>query len=40
MVSRTGPKGMADAVTVYEEGADGHWTIEEIFSTGDRVVVR
>ena len=35
-----GPNGMADAVKVYQEGADGHWTIEEIFSTGDRVVVR
>jgi steroid delta-isomerase-like uncharacterized protein len=35
-----GPAGVAETVSVYQEGADGHWTINEIFSTGDRVVVR
>jgi steroid delta-isomerase-like uncharacterized protein len=35
-----GPKGMADTVAVYQQGVDGHWGIEEIFSGGDRVVVR
>src|SRR3954447_5092981 len=35
-----GPKGMADTVSVYQTGVDGHWNIEEIFSTGERVVVR
>jgi steroid delta-isomerase-like uncharacterized protein len=36
----TGPQGMADLVQVYQDGVDGHWEIEEIFSTGERVVVR
>jgi steroid delta-isomerase-like uncharacterized protein len=31
---------MADVVSVYQEGVNGHWQIEEIFSSGDRVVVR
>jgi predicted ester cyclase len=31
---------MADMVRVYQEGADGRWEIEEMFSVGDRVVVR
>jgi steroid delta-isomerase-like uncharacterized protein len=35
-----GPKGIAEAVRVYQEGLDGHWEIEEMFSAGDRVVVR
>ncbi len=35
-----GPAGMAAIVAVYQEGVDGHWGIEEIFSAGDRVVVR
>jgi steroid delta-isomerase-like uncharacterized protein len=35
-----GPQGVADAVRVYQEGLDGHWEIEEMFSAGDRVVVR
>jgi len=38
--SERGPQGMADTVSVYQEGVDGHWEIEEIFSAGDRVVVR
>jgi predicted ester cyclase len=35
-----GPEAMAEAVTVYQKGIDAHWTINEIFSAGDRVVVR
>ena len=35
-----GPQGMADVVSVYQVGVKGHWNIEEIFSSGDRVVVR
>jgi steroid delta-isomerase-like uncharacterized protein len=35
-----GPQGVADTVKVYQDGVDGHWEIEEIFSTSDRVVVR
>jgi len=35
-----GPEGMAQTVSVYQKGVDGHWGIEEIFSTDDRVVVR
>jgi predicted ester cyclase len=27
-------------VAVYQEGVDGYWEIEELFSTRDRVVVR
>lgn len=38
--SERGPRGMADMVSVYQQGADGRWTVEEIFSAGDRVVVR
>jgi steroid delta-isomerase-like uncharacterized protein len=36
----TGPAGMAETVAVYQKGVEGHWGIEEIFSTDDRVVVR
>jgi steroid delta-isomerase-like uncharacterized protein len=35
-----GPQAMADVVSVYQKGVDGHWEIEDIFSTGDKVVVR
>ena len=35
-----GPAGMAEVVSAYQAGVDGHWQIEEIFSTDDRVVVR
>jgi ketosteroid isomerase-like protein len=34
-----GPKGMVEAVSTYQEGVDGHWQIEQLFSAGDRVVV-
>ena len=33
-----GPAGMAETVSVYQRGVDGHWGIEEIFSAGDGVV--
>ncbi|TQC45147.1 ester cyclase [Rhodococcus sp. WS4] len=36
----SGPQGMVDAISVYQNGVNGHWNIEEIFSSGDRVVVR
>lgn len=35
-----GPLGMVDTVAVYQRGVDGHWDIQELFSAGDRVVVR
>jgi steroid delta-isomerase-like uncharacterized protein len=35
-----GPDGIAAAVKVYQDGVDGHWQIEDIFSSDDKVVVR
>ena len=35
-----GPDGMAATVKVYQDGVQGHWQIEDIFSTDDKVVVR
>lgn len=35
-----GPAGMAATVAVYQEGVDGHWQIEDLFSADDKVVVR
>ena len=35
-----GPAGMSAVVSVYQNGVDGHWNIEEIFSAGDKVVTR
>ena len=35
-----GPVGVAATVKVYQDGVDGHWQIEDIFSTDDKVVVR
>jgi len=35
-----GPQGIAEAVRTYQDDAGGHWQIEEMFSAGDRVVVR
>ena len=35
-----GPQGVADTVKVYQEGVDGHWQIEDIFSSADKVTVR
>jgi steroid delta-isomerase-like uncharacterized protein len=38
--SEPGPQGVADVISTYQNGVEGHWGIEEIFSAGDRVVVR
>jgi steroid delta-isomerase-like uncharacterized protein len=38
--ARPGPDGMAEVVSTYQENVEGHWEIEEMFSAGDRVVVR
>jgi steroid delta-isomerase-like uncharacterized protein len=35
-----GPAGMAATVATYQDGVEGHWGIEELFSADDRVVVR
>ena len=35
-----GPDGMAQTIAVYQENVEGHWEIEDIFSTNDRVTVR
>ena len=35
-----GPDGVRERVAVYQEALDGHWNVEEIISTGDRVVAR
>lgn len=36
----TGPQGVSEAVRPYQEALNGHWQIEEMFSTDDRVAVR
>ena len=35
-----GPQGMAEVVSTYQQGVDGHWAIEELLSARDRVVVQ
>ncbi len=35
-----GPAGVVGAVSAYQEGVDGHWQIDDIFSSDDKVVVR
>ena len=35
-----GPQAIADAVRVYQEGVEGHWTIEDIVACDDRIAVR
>ena len=35
-----GPDGVKARVGVYQDALDGHWDVQEIHSTGDRVVVR
>ena len=35
-----GPGGVVETVTVYQTGLDGHWHIDDVFSAGDKVVVR
>jgi len=38
--SVVGPKAMADLMAFYQTNVEGHWEINDIFSTDDRVVVR
>ncbi|MGD9701403.1 MAG: ester cyclase [Acidimicrobiia bacterium] len=35
-----GPEGMVATVSTYQTGVNGHWEINDIFSSGDNVVVR
>jgi steroid delta-isomerase-like uncharacterized protein len=35
-----GPQGVADAISAYQRGVDGHWGIEELISSGDQVIAR
>jgi steroid delta-isomerase-like uncharacterized protein len=35
-----GPDGLRARVKVYQDALDGHWTVEELVSTGDRVIAR
>ena len=35
-----GPDGMVAAVSTYQTAVNGHWEINDIFSSGDKVVVR
>jgi len=38
--SEPGPEGMADTVRVYQDTLAGHWQVNEIIATDDRVVTR
>jgi steroid delta-isomerase-like uncharacterized protein len=35
-----GPDGMVATVSTYQTGVNGHWEINDIFSSGDKVVAR
>jgi steroid delta-isomerase-like uncharacterized protein len=35
-----GPDSLRDRVGLYQESVDGHWTVDDMFSSGDRVVAR
>jgi len=35
-----GPEGLIERVRLYQDSVDGRWTIEDITSAGDRVIVR
>jgi steroid delta-isomerase-like uncharacterized protein len=35
-----GPEGVAAVVSVYQNSVDGHWDIEDIWSSDDKVTVR
>jgi steroid delta-isomerase-like uncharacterized protein len=35
-----GPDGVAATVATYQTGVNGHWRIDDLFSAGDKVVVR
>ena len=38
--ARRGPEGMAEVISAYQQGVNGHWQIEELLSAADRVVAR
>jgi steroid delta-isomerase-like uncharacterized protein len=35
-----GPEGVKARVAVYQDALDGHWDVQEVFSSGDRVTAR
>jgi predicted ester cyclase len=35
-----GPAGIAEVVRTYQDGVEGHWQIEALYSAGDAVIVR
>jgi steroid delta-isomerase-like uncharacterized protein len=35
-----GPDGVKARVGLYQDSVDGHWDVQEILSTGDRVIAR
>ena len=35
-----GPDGIRDHLAIYQESVDGHWNVEEIVCSGDRVIAR
>jgi steroid delta-isomerase-like uncharacterized protein len=35
-----GPDGVRERVGLYQDAVDGHWSVEEIISAGDRVIAR
>jgi predicted ester cyclase len=35
-----GPEGVKARVGLYQDSVDGHWEVQEILSTGDRVIAR
>jgi steroid delta-isomerase-like uncharacterized protein len=35
-----GPEGVKARVAVYQDALDGHWDVQEMFSSGDRVITR
>jgi steroid delta-isomerase-like uncharacterized protein len=35
-----GPGGIAAVISTYQTGVDGHWQIEDIFESGEKVTVR
>lgn len=35
-----GPDGVRERVGLYQEAVDGHWDVQEMISTGDRVIAR
>ncbi len=36
----SGPDGVRERVGLYQDALEGHWNVQEVISTGDRVVVR